>query len=211
MLVAWKDLIALMHTITHGSLSMLIGLALAVGMLTGCGGAPGYARAAKAQASELSLLAQAQDERLKIRLREAILADHAFAGFTIAPFVFMERGFVIGHVNDSEQTVLRAARRVSGLRSVDGYLPVKNTSPQDSAISSAASDVALTAEIKSALALAGVVVRRVSVETLDGQAVLLGAPLPIMNVLSPNEPRRPSRAFTGSQTGCCCRNPGTLR
>jgi osmotically-inducible protein OsmY len=156
--------------------SVLVGLVLTAGVLTGCGGAPAYARAAKAQASELNVLAQAHDDRLKMRLREAILADQALSALTIAPYVFMERGFVVGHVGGSEQAeaVLRAARGVSGLRSVDGYLPVRPSSPQTSAVSSTASDATITAETKSALGLAGVVVRRVSVETLDGQVVLLG-------------------------------------
>ena len=88
----------------------------------------------------------------------------------------MERGFVVGHVGSSEQAeaVLRAAQGVPSPRSVEGYLPVKDTSPQSSAVSNTASDVTITAEIKSALTLAGVVVRRVSVEMLDGRTVLLG-------------------------------------
>jgi hyperosmotically inducible protein len=170
---------------------LLVGLVL-TGVLTGCA-ASGYARAAKAQASELSAFAQARDDRLKMRLREAIVADQALSGLTIAPYVFMERGFVVGHVGSSEQAgaVLRAARSVSGLRSVEGYLPVKNPSPQTSAVSNTASDVTITAETKSALGLAGVVVRRVSVETLDGQVVLLGV------VSSEHERLQAERAAAG--------------
>jgi osmotically-inducible protein OsmY len=70
---------------------------------------------------------------------------------------------------------LSAAKGVEGLRSINGYLPVKEASPNDSTVPNAASDLTVKAEIKSALALtAGVVPSRVNVEVLDGQAVLLG-------------------------------------
>ena len=58
---------------------------------------------------------------------------------------------------------------------MNGYLPVKRSSVNDSTIASTVSDATLKLEIESALALAaGVVKSRVTVEVLDGEVVLLG-------------------------------------
>ncbi len=122
----------------------------------------------------------------------------------------MERGFVVGHVGSSEQAeaVLRAAQGVPSPRSVEGYLPVKDTSPQSSAVSNTASDVTITAEIKSALTLAGVVVRRVSVETLDGRTVLLGVASSERERLQAERAAAGVKGCMASRTGCSCRSLG---
>ena len=124
----------------------------------------------KSASSELSEPTQARDHRLKIHLREALVGEQGFSGLILSPYVFMDRGYVVGHVREPEQAEAVTARRVAGLRSVDGYLPVKSNST-----ASTTSDVTLKAEIESALAIAqGVVKSRVNVDVLDGQVILLG-------------------------------------
>jgi len=163
--------------VKHGLVSALL-LLVSLAM-QGCGGARPYAAMYKSASSELSTTAQARDHRLKIHLREALVGEQGFSGFILSPYVFMERGYVVGHVDKPEQAeaVLRTARGVAGLRSVDGYLPVKPSS------ASTTSDVTLKAQIESALAIApGVVKGRVNVDVVDGQVILLG-------VVSGNEER----------------------
>lgn len=166
------------------SISLFVGAMLLIFALQGCGGAK-YSAMVKAAQSELSPMAQAQDDLHKLHLQEALLADQGFSGLNLSIYVFMERAYVVGHVDSPEQAeaVLRMAKHIAGLRSIEGYLPVKKASPNDSTVSSTASDLTVKAEIASALALAaGVVTSRVNVEMLDGQVVLLG-------VVSGNEER----------------------
>ena len=157
-------------------ISLFLGMMVVICVMPGCGGAK-YSAMVKAARSELSPRAQAQDDLHKLHLHEALLADQGFSGLNLSMYVFMERAYVVGHVDNPEQAaaVLRTAMTVAGLRSVAGYLPVKKALPNDSTISNTASDLTVKAEIASALALAaGVVTSRVNVEVLDGQAVLLG-------------------------------------
>jgi len=86
-----------------------------------------YVLAAKAATSHLSPRAYAKDQRLKDQMREAILVDQALSGLSITPYVYMQRGFLVGFVKDAEQAiaVTRVARSVSGLRLLDTYLPIK--------------------------------------------------------------------------------------
>ena len=65
----------------------------------------------KSASSELSAPAQARDHRLKANLRAALLADQGLAGLTLSPDVIMERGFVIGRVDTSDQA--EAVRRIT--------------------------------------------------------------------------------------------------
>lgn len=155
---------------------LLVGMMLVIFALPGCGGAK-YSAMVKAAQSELSPIAQTHDDLHKLHLHEALVADQGFSGLSLTVYVFMERAYVVGHVDSPEQAeaILRAARSVAGLRSVAGYLPVKRSSLPDSTVARTASDVTLKAQIKSALALApGVVVSRVNIEVLDGKVVLLG-------------------------------------
>lgn len=152
-----------------------IALALTIFASVGCGGAK-YSAMVKAAQSELSPMALAQDDLHKLHLHEALVADRGFSGLTLSAYVFMERGYVIGHVDIPEQAeaVLRATRNV-GLRSVNGYLPAKHASVNDSTVANTVSDATLKVQIESALALApGVVKSRVNVEVLDAEVVLLG-------------------------------------
>jgi len=96
----------------------------------------------------------------------------------------MERGYVTGRVETPDQaaTILRIARGVAGLRSVDVYLPLSQTQPP--ADSSTISGMTIHTEIATALRLApGVVASRINVTVLDRRAVLLG-------VVSGDEERR---------------------
>jgi osmotically-inducible protein OsmY len=164
--------------------SFMSGLLAIMFALHGCGGARPYSAMHKAAESELSPPALAHDHRLKAELRTALVSEEGLAGLSLTPEVFMERGYVVGHVDTPAQAdaVQRVARSVSGLRSVDVYLPV--TQGQSTNESSIASDLALKAEIASALRLApGVVATRITTSVVDGHVVLLG-------VVSDEEERR---------------------
>ncbi|HKY73207.1 MAG TPA: BON domain-containing protein [Nitrospira sp.] len=142
---------------------------------SGCGGARPYSLMYKSASSELSAPAQARDHRLKANLRAALLAEEGIAGLSLSPDVVMERGYVIGRVETADQaaTILRIARGVTGLRSVDVYLPT--SPPQHDADSSTISDMTIHTQIATALRLApGVVASRINVTVLDRRAVLLG-------------------------------------
>ena len=96
----------------------------------------------------------------------------------------MERAYVTGHVDTLDQAaaVQRIARSVSGLRSVEVYLPI--SPPQPNPDSSTMSDMTIRTEIAAALKLApGVVASRITVTVLDRRAVLFG-------VVSGDEERR---------------------
>ena len=133
---------------------------------------------AKAARSELSATAQARDQRLRLQLRQAILLNQAYEGLTISPFVYMERGFVVGFVEDSEQAsgVLDAARTVQGLRSLYGYLPVgKQVSEENEDASGSLSDITISTEVKANLALVpDIVSSQIDIKVLAGNVVLLG-------------------------------------
>jgi osmotically-inducible protein OsmY len=141
----------------------------------GCGGARPYSLMYKSASSELSAPAQARDHRLKANLRAALVEGEGLSGLTLSPEVLMERGYVTGHVGTPEQevTIQRIARGVSGLRSVDVYLPISQSQPTGD--SSTISDMTIHTEIAAALKLApGVVASRINVTVLDRRAVLLG-------------------------------------
>lgn len=141
----------------------------------GCGGARPYSLMYKSASSELSATAQARDHRLKANLRAALIGEEGLAGLTLSPDVVMERGYVIGRVETSDQAeaVRRVAHGVSGLRSIDVYLPISQSQP--TADSNTISDMTTHTEIATALRLApGVVASRINVTVLDSRAVLLG-------------------------------------
>ena len=149
-----------------------------------CGGARPYSRMYKSASSELSAPAQARDQQLKAHLRTALIGEEGLTGLTLSPEVVMERGYVIGHVltPDQASTILRVARGVTGLRSVDTYLPLSQSQP--AADSSTVSDMTIHTEIAAALRLAPkVVASRITVTVLDRQVVLVG-------VVSGDEERR---------------------
>jgi hyperosmotically inducible protein len=150
--------------------SVLPLLAVLLMVTAGCGGARPYRAMARAATSEEDVFAQAEDKELKIQLREALLA-RGESPLVITPYVYMERGFVVGFVADGAERdgVLSAAQGVQGLRSLQSYLPDRP------ARSSTADDVATKANVKAALAAhRDIGMTRVDIEVLDGHAVLLG-------------------------------------
>ena len=151
-----------------------VGFMLMLMTANGCGAQ--YKAMADAAHSELSPVALARDDRHKIQIHEALVAEQGFSGLTLSVQVFMERAYIVGHVDSKEQgaAVLQTVRKVPGIRSVDGYLPVKKPAP-DSSSSMSTSNISIKAQIESALALEPAVVKsRIHVEVLDGHVVLLG-------------------------------------
>src|SRR5262245_28849741 len=111
-----------------------------------CGvGVRPYRAMAQAATSEENVVAQVDDRRLTTQLREALLANGLGVGVT--PHVYMGHAYLVGFVaGDAERTsALTAAPRVSGLRSVDSYLPTKVAGV--SAVSRTTTDVSLEAEV----------------------------------------------------------------
>jgi osmotically-inducible protein OsmY len=125
---------------------------------------------AKAATSEESAPAQADDDRLKISLREALLAAAPNSAVHVTPYVYMGHAYLVGFVSgDAErQSVVSAAQGVAGVRSVTTYLP-----PQP-ATSQTATDLEIEGEVKAALAAAGDRVTQIDLDVLAGQVVLLG-------------------------------------
>jgi len=121
-------------------------------------------------------MALAQDDRLKVRVQQALKADQGLSGLTFSVHVFMERAYIVGYVDSHNQAkvVFEAAKKVHGLRSVEAHLPRKESARNDSAPATTTSETSVKTKIKSALALTPEVVSRVHVEVLDNHAVLLG-------------------------------------
>ena len=145
----------------------------------GCSGAgAGYRAAYKAAKSEHSAKTLARDERLKLHLREAILLDQTYSGLSISPYVYMERGFVVGLVETEEQAkeIERAARAVKGLRSLYAYLPVqKKASEKNQESGGSPASIAIKAEIKANFTLVpDITTSQIAIQVLDGNVVLLG-------------------------------------
>lgn len=153
----------------------LIAFTAALLLSAGCGG-DRYTAMIDATENQLSSLTMREDYVHQLRLHEALVANPEFSGLTLSTYVFMDRGYVIGHVENAKQAeaVFQTARNVQGLRSLDAILPVKRASANES-IGDQTSDATLRAQIEYALAKApGVVNTRVHVEVLDDRAVLLG-------------------------------------
>lgn len=172
----------------------LVGLALMLLIALGCGAQ--YKAMADAAQSELSPMALANDDRHKIQIHQALVADQGFSGLTLSVQVFMERAYIVGHVDSKEQAaaILQTVRKVQGIRSVEGYLPVKASAP-DSGSSMSTSNMSLKAQIEAALALEPAVVKsRIHVDVLDGHVVLLG-------VVSGNEERHSAEKAAAGVSG----------
>lgn len=145
-------------------------LALAIGVGAGCGGFRPYRRMAQAQSSVVSVPTQAHDQELQMQLRRAVVENQALGAFGITPAVYMGHGFLVGTVDDPGQAdaILAAGRSVSGLRSLQSYLPLK------AAEGSMTGDAELTASVKAGVVTSGLPISRYDVKTLGGVVVLLG-------------------------------------
>jgi osmotically-inducible protein OsmY len=157
-------------------LSSVIGIGMVVMLLCdGCNGGR-YTTVVNAAESGLGSLTMADDYRHQRRLQEALLAEPAFAGLVLTSYVFMDHGYVVGHVQSPEQAeaVYRTASKVGGHRSLNAFLPVKRPSPVD-VMGTVTSDEALKAHVQASLARTpGLVDSRVHVEVFDERAILLG-------------------------------------
>ena len=138
--------------------------------LVACGGVRPYRAMARAATSEENVAAQLEDHRLKLRMREAILAGDPAKTLDVTPYAYMGHAYLVGFADPKDaDELVRRVRGLDGVRSVDAYLP---TCP---ASRSAAADLELKAKVKSALALEpGEVVTRIQIEALAGHVVLLG-------------------------------------
>jgi hyperosmotically inducible protein len=150
---------------------VLVTTVLAAHTLTACaGGARPYRAMAKAASSEESVFSQAEDHRLGIALREALVGQGL--GMGVKPYVHMGHVYLVGFVSGEaeRQNALAAARGVEGVRSVDSYLPDRPAGG-----STEASDLTLEGEVKAALVLdQDQPVTRIDLEILAGHVVLLG-------------------------------------
>ena len=154
----------------------LIAFTAALLLSGGCGG-DRYSAMVDAAGNRLSSVTMREDYLHQLRLHEALAANPDFSGLTLSTYVFMDRGYVIGHVQNAKQAeaVFKTAKNVHGLRSVDAFLPVKLATANETAENVTSEEAKLKAQIKSALAKApGVVDTRVHIEVLDDRAVLLG-------------------------------------
>jgi len=142
----------------------------------GCGG-DRYSAMVDAAGNRVSSVTMREDYLHQLRLHEALVANPDFSGLTLSTYVFMDRGYVIGHVDNPKQAeaVFNTAKQVKGLRSLDAFLPVKRAGPAELAENVTSDEATLKEQIKTALANApGVVNTRVQVEVLDDRVVLLG-------------------------------------
>ncbi len=125
-------------------------LGASVGLLA-CGHARPYRAMARAARSEENLASRLEDRATKAELRATLMEDDALGGTSIAPYVYMGRVFLVGSVATAAQrdAAVADAWKVQGVRSVEDYLPQAPRGKR--AASSAASDLALKAELKGKL------------------------------------------------------------
>jgi hyperosmotically inducible periplasmic protein len=141
---------------------------------TACGGGiRPYRAMARAATSEENPVAQIGDRRLELQVREVLLADGFVPGVT--PHAYMGHVYLVGFVATDEQgeRARAAVADVVGVRSVDGYLPLKASAPHG--VTRSASDLRIEGEVKAAIGIdRDERVTRVTVDVLDGHVVLLG-------------------------------------
>src|SRR5262249_13381349 len=132
-------------------LTRALGAVILVLVAPGCAGVRPYRAMARAASSEENLVAQADDHRLQLRLHEALIATGFVTG--IKSFVYMSHAYLVGFVDDeaARTRALSAAGQVAGIRSVDGYLPVRTGG--SSGIERSADDLRLQGEVKAAIGI----------------------------------------------------------
>jgi hyperosmotically inducible protein len=88
----------------------------------------------------------------------------------------MGKVYLVGHTSGDAQSqqVIAVAQGTEGVRSVDTYLVTTPEAGGESALSDAASDLALDAQVKAALGLSGSRPLRIDVAIVAGHVVLLG-------------------------------------
>ena len=126
---------------------------------------------ARTAQSEETVFSQAEDHRLKTSMREAILAEDSKLVFSVTPYAFMGHAYLVGFVDspDVAERLQERVRGLTGVRSVDAYLPTK---PSDR---SKVDDAEIEARLKEALVLdTGQVSSRIESKSLAGRVVMLG-------------------------------------
>src|SRR4029450_5859800 len=123
----------------------LVSSTLALLIAAGCGGPRPYRMMAKAASSEENVFSQAEAHRLALRVREAILADDSRRVTAVTPYAYMGHVYLVGFVGDADEAARleNLVRPLSGVRSVDAYMPVRPASQ------STAGDMELKAKVKS--------------------------------------------------------------
>jgi osmotically-inducible protein OsmY len=180
----------------HHKLLLWVGIGTtAVLLCQGCRG-DRYQTMVNAAESSLGSLTMVEDYRHQRRLQDALLAEPGFAGLVLTSYVFMDHGYVVGHVQSPEQAdaVYQAASQVEGLRSLNAFLPVKRPSTSDT-VGTVADNETLKQHVEAVLAQTpGLVDSRVHVEILDSRAILLG-------VVSGNEEKTRAELAAASAVG----------
>ena len=148
---------------------------------------------AKAASSEENVGAQIEDHRLKMAMRETILAADPGKVLEVTPYAYMGHAYLVGFADPKvAEDLVGRVRALEGVRSVDSYLPARPASR------STAGDLELKAKVKSALALEpGQVVTRIEIEVLAGHVVLLGVVASPEAVASAGERVRQVGGVTG--------------
>jgi len=145
-------------------------VALLLFACSACGNARPYRLMAKTATSEENVFSQAGDQRLKARMREAIVTADPKRTLAVTPYAYMGHAYLVGFVDDAEEgeRLRSMVQGFEGVRSVDGYLP---TRPEGR---SEASDLEIKGKVKAAMALIGETVTQIEIESLAGHVVLLG-------------------------------------
>jgi hyperosmotically inducible protein len=145
---------------------------IALGALSiGCGGARPYRAMAKAASSEENVAAQAEDHRLKMRMRETIAASDPQKVIDVTPYAYMGHAYLVGFVGDRSEAdaLVTRVRSIEDVRSVDTYLAAK---PADRSV---ADDLEIKGKVKAALATDPEQrITQIEIEVLAGHVVLLG-------------------------------------
>ena len=116
----------------------------------------------------------ALDKRLRSQLRRALVVAVPQATLSVSPYVWGSHAYLVGWVEGAEERskLEAAARGVSGLVSVQVYLPVKPTGEE---APSAGSELKLKAGVTQSLVAAiGTEKTNVSVDVLGAHVVLVG-------------------------------------
>jgi osmotically-inducible protein OsmY len=168
------EVMTAVHALNRDRPSLWTGIGLTALLLGQACAGDRYQAVVDAAEAGLGSMTMADDYRHQRRLQQVLLDDPACTGLMLTTYVFMDHGYVIGHVRSPQQAeaVFQAAKSVQGLRSVNAFLPVVRSYDT---VGNVTSDAALKAEVQSALMRTpGVVDTRVHIEVLDNRAILLG-------------------------------------
>ena len=115
-----------------------------------------------------------QDKRLKLQLKRALVLAVPDATLSLSPYVWGGHAYLVGWVDDADERnrIEEAAKEISGLKSVDIYLPAK---PKGDAAPSSVDALKLKALVVASLVGAmGTDEANISVDVLGRHVVLVG-------------------------------------